>query len=243
MVSLAFTAWSLQWWICLGTAGAIAVGTGLHIIWPHLLNAKEHARDRRRMVPFVGMIACGLGTLGFGLWLFWPSTNHAPSQSAADSIPPSILPVASLRYNFANLKINYYRSTDIWTGQINVELVNETDHILHFVALTEGTINGMPFSEGKDTVKAIIYPHQSGWLLSRRISGFNENKNPSHSAPAFRAIFEYDLRYGYVEMDELVRRSARRIEIDQWDPLVDPGSGTGTETLPAEVRVYNELEQ
>ena len=150
--------------------------------WPVLALGYERGKRTQRIIAFAGMIVCGLGTLGFGIWLFWPSTIHAPSQSTAHSIPS----VASLRYNFANVEIHHCRSADVWTGQINVELVNNTDHILHFVAITEGNINGMPFSEGKDTVRAIIYPRKSGWLLSRRISGFNENKDPSHRAPAFR---------------------------------------------------------
>jgi|SRR5208283_5645488 len=36
MLSLAFTAWTPAWWICVIIAATIAVVTGIHIIWPFI---------------------------------------------------------------------------------------------------------------------------------------------------------------------------------------------------------------
>jgi hypothetical protein len=38
MLSLAFTAWTPAWWICVIIAATIAVVTGIHIIWPQKLH-------------------------------------------------------------------------------------------------------------------------------------------------------------------------------------------------------------
>ncbi len=56
MLSLAFTAWTVQWWACLGIAAAVATGTGLHIIWPTLLRFVLWASERKGFV--ITAIAC-----------------------------------------------------------------------------------------------------------------------------------------------------------------------------------------
>ena len=52
----------------------------LYFLWPEV--KAIHSTRRQRMLPLIGMIACGIGFLGFAAWYFWPTI---PANSAKNS--------------------------------------------------------------------------------------------------------------------------------------------------------------
>jgi len=51
---------------------------------PIMRGIADHARQRKRMFPFVGMIVCGIGCIGFAGWYFW----RAPAPTKVVSVAP-----------------------------------------------------------------------------------------------------------------------------------------------------------
>jgi hypothetical protein len=52
-------------------------------------NAEREGKERR-MIPFVGMIFCGLGFVAFGTWYFWPAAR--PFETVASSPLNDVVP-------------------------------------------------------------------------------------------------------------------------------------------------------
>ena len=96
-------------------------------------------------------------------------------------------------------------------GRIEVELFNDNNSIVKYHVVTAGNINGKAFGFNKVEFDGYAYPHQPVYLMSTRIVGISLPPTPSLADTSLKGIYEYDLRYGFVEEPEFSRRTARGV--------------------------------
>jgi hypothetical protein len=78
------------------------------IAWPIAHTCYEHAKQRGRMTPLIGMIVCACGLIGFGTWYFWPTNGAiAPAPSAEEPAPKTPRPLLQISYIARDVQIKW----------------------------------------------------------------------------------------------------------------------------------------
>jgi hypothetical protein len=71
-------------WVLLILATLGLIGLGLHH-GADLWRRRHQPGERTKMLSFVGLVACLLGAVGFGVWHFWPGAATSPQAELARS--------------------------------------------------------------------------------------------------------------------------------------------------------------
>ena len=223
-----------------------------------ILSMQELKDAREPVWPILFM---SLGALLFliGLsWHFWPSSARDLSLSRQDATQSAISahnskpdkvtpdesgpPLGSLRFVAANLIIEKRKSTNQIAAQVEVELHNDTNHLVDYHSITAGNVNGVAFAEAKVEFDGYIYPNQSAKLFSRRVADFPISEPREIAQPSVKAIYEYEIRYKFATSSQFIRKTSRGLNLTYWPPLPKQNPGESTK-IPITVMYYNELEE
>jgi hypothetical protein len=180
-----------------------------------------------------------VGTAGLAFLLYDTMQNRQVADASERSMGPKI---GSLRYINAIMKIGHYQSTNVFSGQIIVEISNDSDNLIYFTAETAGSINGIAFDNNKVTFDGYIFPRQTTSLYSARIIGIPVTFGSQPDKPSFLGIYEFDIRYRFADEKEFSRRSTRGIRIENWTPYENKPVGNKIE-IPVNVVFYNHIEE
>jgi hypothetical protein len=236
----------------LGSGAIMIFPTHLWIGWTMVIAAivgflllvlEHYGLWAMKTVPAIGIAISAPALLVCLIWYFWLSPNEASNPADITSAligHEPILPIGSLRFVMATL--NLERGLHETAGQIKAELHNDTDKTIFFHAVTAGNINGVAFDANKVEFDGYAPPHQSSYLLSKRLTGLHPMPQKGQNDPSFRGIYEYDLHYRYADSDKFSRRTAMGIDMNYWPALRDMKLGDEI-VEPVDVRLYNQIEE
>lgn len=203
----------------------------------------ERKGARKRMLPLIGMLVSGTAFVACFVWYMAPARE--PVADKPDSIQTADiepLKVGTLRFVTANVEVERSQSTNESAATVKVEIINDSDKLIFFHAVTAGNVNGIAFDPNKIQFDGYAFPHKETYLYSRRVPGLTLAVDNTVSQATVKAIYEYDIQYKYVEEKRFSRRTARGINISLFGEL--PYKEPGTVSYKSvQVRYYNEVEE
>jgi hypothetical protein len=107
-------------------------------------------------------------------WIDEKTKQRGPGDLSSAASPPitqtaPVLPIGTLRYVIAKMEVDVRSELKRAAGKIEVELHNDSNRLIKFHATTAGNI-GVPFDFNKVSFDGYVYPDESAFLVSNRIS-------------------------------------------------------------------------
>lgn len=201
----------------------------------------EREGGKNRMLPLVGMLCSAVAFFVFSVLYLFPYSKATVAENHVIEKTVESPPVGSLRYVFGTMKIDARDSMRSITGQIFIEIHNDTNKMIYFHAKTRGNINRTPFNENPVEFDGYISPNDRTYLSSARLQNLKQNEK-NEGQPALLGIYEYELFYRFVDEKDWSRSTERGLRFESWPKIEFKNPGTTKETQLV-VAIYHSAEK
>ncbi len=215
---------------------------GWLILWSIMGNSNDHWR--RLLSAGVGIVIGPVFVYGLSEIVAYKSKSRINTTPASHVIAAVVESpkIGSIRMIQSNLQVKLSVSKSDAEVQVQAELINDSDELIQFHAITAGNINGVWFNVNKVEFDGYAYPHQPFYLLSNKVEIRKPSKENNQDYLKLVAVYEYTLHYKFAAEVAFSRITQRGIKVEQ-EVYLKLGKRGTQKVIPYVSQTYGELEE